>query len=70
MRNNFKGVILATNGLKLELNELPSQYSRSTYPSSSKDNEVISADIMKLIQKKMSITHDSIMNSFWIFFLQ
>ena len=59
-----------TNGLKLELNELPSQYSRSTYPSSSKDNEVISADIMKLIQKKMSITHDSIMNSFWIFFLQ
>ena len=39
-----------TNGLKLELNELPSQYSRSTYPSSSKENEVISAEIMKLIK--------------------
>ena len=41
-----------TNGLKLELNELPSQYSRSTYPSSSKENEVVSAEIMKLIKKK------------------
>ena len=30
-----------TNGLKLELNELPSQYGRSTYPSSSKKNETI-----------------------------
>ena len=58
-----------TNGLELELNELPSQYSRSTYPSLSKKNEVISAKIMKLI-KKMSILHHSIMNSFWIFFLQ
>ena len=58
-----------TNGLKLELNELPSQYSRSTYPSSSKENEVISAEIMKLI-KKMSLAYHSIMNSFWIFFLQ
>ena len=58
-----------SNGLKLELNELPSQYSRSTYPSSSKENEVISAEIMKLI-KKMSLAHHSIMNSFWIFFLQ
>ena len=47
MPNNFKGVILATNGLKLELNELPSQYSRSTYPYI--ENEVISAEIMKLI---------------------
>ena len=40
-----------TNGLKLELNELPSQYSRSNYSSSSKVNEVISAEIMKLIKK-------------------
>ena len=38
-----------TNGLKLELNELPSQYSRSTYPY--KDNEVISEKIMILIKK-------------------
>ena len=29
------------NGLLIELNELPSQYSRYTYPSSSKENEVI-----------------------------
>ena len=36
-----------TNGLKLELNELPSQYSRSTYPYI--ENEVISAEILKLI---------------------
>ena len=57
-----------TNGLKLELNELPSQYSRSTYPY--KENEVISAEIMKLIKKKLSIAHHSVMNSFWIFFLQ
>ena len=56
-----------TNGLKLELNELPSQYSRSTYPY--KENEVISAEIMKLI-KKMSIAHHSVMNSFWILSLQ
>ena len=57
-----------TNGLKLELNELPSQYSRSTYPY--KDNEVISEKIMILIKKKLSIAHHSIMNLFWIFFLQ
>ena len=56
-----------TNGLKLELNELPSQYSRSTYPY--KDNEIISEKII-LIQKKLSIAHHSIMNLFWIFFLQ
>ena len=42
-----------TNGLELELNELPSQYSRSTYPSSHKENEVISAEIMKLIKNKI-----------------
>ena len=59
-----------TNGLKLELNELPSQYSRSTYPSSSKENEVISAEIMKLMKKRISIAHHSIMNSFLIFYLQ
>ena len=42
-----------TNGLELELNELPSQYSRSPYPSSHKENEVISAEIMKLIKNKI-----------------
>ena len=41
-----------TNGLKLAPNELPSPNSRSTYPSSSKENEVFSAEIMKLMKKK------------------
>ena len=45
-----------TNGPKLELNELPSQYSRSTYPSSSKENEVISAESMKSMKKNVHIT--------------
>ena len=43
---------MVTNGLKLELNELPSQSSKSNYPSSSKETQVISAEIMNLIQKK------------------
>ena len=47
-----KDTYFLTNRLKLELNELPSQNSRSTYPSSSKENEVIYAEIVKLIQKK------------------
>ena len=60
-----------TNGLKIELNELPSQYKRFTYPSSSKENAVISAEIMKLVKKKLlSIAHQSIMNSFLIFLPQ
>ena len=48
-----------TNGPKLALNELPSQYSRSTYPSSSKENEVISAEIMKLIKKRYFSYNDN-----------
>ena len=47
-----KDTYFLTNRLKLEPNELPSQNSRSTYPSSSKENEVIYAEIKKLIQKK------------------
>ena len=42
---------IATNGLRLELNELPSQCSKSTYPISVKENEFISAEIMKLLKK-------------------
>ena len=34
---------IVTNGLELELNELPFQCSRSTYPLSAKENEVTSA---------------------------
>ena len=46
---------IVTTGLRLELNELPSQCSRSTYPLSAKDKEVISAEIMKLLKKKIIV---------------
>ena len=44
---------IVTNGLKLELNELPCQYSRSNYPLSAKENEVISTEMKKLLKKKV-----------------
>ena len=44
-----------TNGLKLKLNELPSQYSRSAYPFPVKGNEVISVEIEKLLKKKFIV---------------
>ena len=47
-------LVKVTYGLKLELNELLSQYSRSTYPY--KENKVISAEIMKLIKKNVHST--------------
>ena len=46
---------IVTNGLKLELNELPCQYSRSNCPLSAKENEVISTGIKKLLIKKLII---------------
>ena len=42
---------IVTNGLKLELNELPCQYSNCNYPLSSKEKEVISTEIKKLLKK-------------------
>ena len=50
---------IVTNGLKLELNELSFQYSRSNYPLSAKENEVISIEIKKLLKKKV-IVHSTI----------
>ena len=44
-----------TNGLKLKLNELPSQYSRSAYPFPVKGNEVISVETEKLLKKKFIV---------------
>ena len=38
---------IVTNGLKLEPNELPSQYSRSNYPLLAKENEVISGETIE-----------------------
>ena len=43
-----------TNGLKLDLKELPNQIVRHTYPLSSKENEIISTEITKLL--KMLVT--------------
>ena len=42
---------VVTNGLKLELNELPPQCCKSTYILLAKENEVISVEIMKLLRK-------------------
>ena len=39
---------IITNGLKLDLRELPTQNNRPTYPLSSKENEIISIEITKL----------------------
>ena len=50
---------IVTNELKLELNQLPSQCSRSTYPLSVNENEGISAEIMKLLKKKV-IVHSTL----------
>ena len=40
-----------TNGLELDLKELPTQNIRPTYPLSSKENEIISTEITKLLKK-------------------
>ena len=39
------------NGLKLNLKELSTQNIRPTYPLSSKENEIISIEITKLLKK-------------------
>ena len=46
---------LVNNGLKLELNELPCQYSKSNYPLSTKEKEVISTEIKKLLRKEVNV---------------
>ena len=42
---------IITNGLKLDLKELPTRKTRPTYPLSSKENEVIPIEITKLLKK-------------------
>ena len=42
---------IITNGLKLDLKELPTRNIRPTYPLSSKENEIISIEITKLLKK-------------------
>ena len=46
---------IITNGLKLDLKQLPTQNSRSSYPLSSKENEIISVEIKKLLKKSVSL---------------
>ena len=55
---------IVTNGLKLELNELSCQYSRSNYPLSAKENEVISTEIKKLLKKKVVVHSTTEYNEF------
>ena len=55
---------IVTNGLKLELNELSCQYSRSNYPSSAKENEAISKEIKKLLKKKVIVHSTAEYNEF------
>ena len=44
-----------TNGLKLDLKQLPTQNSRSTYHLSSKENGIISVEIKKLLKKSVIV---------------
>ena len=53
--NNTYILDIVTNGPKLELNELPCQCSRSTDLFLAKANEVISAKIMKMLMKKVTV---------------
>ena len=46
---------MVTNGLKLELNEFLCQYSRSNYPLSAKENEVISTQVKKLLIQQVIV---------------
>ena len=55
---------IVTNGLKLELNELSCHYSRSSYPLSAKENEVISTEIKKLLKKKVIVHGTTEYNEF------
>ena len=48
---------ITTNGLKLDLEQLPTQNSRSSYPLSSKENEVISVEITKLLKKSVNVIY-------------
>ena len=49
---------IITNGLKLDLKQLQTQNSRSTCPLSSKENEIISIEIKKLLKKSDEVTPD------------
>ena len=55
---------IITNGLQLDLKQLPTQNSRSSYPISSKENEVI------LVEMLLFIVYQRKVNLFLIFSLE
>ena len=42
---------IITNGLKLDLKQLPTQNCRSNYPLSSRENQIVSVEIKRLLKK-------------------
>ena len=61
---------IITNGLKLDLKQLPTQNSRSTYPLLSKENEIISVENKKLLKNQLLlIVHQMKVNLFLVFLL-
>ena len=59
---------IITNGLKLDLKQLPTQKSRSSYPSSRKEYKVVSVEIKNLLRKSV-IVHQMKVNLFLVFSL-
>ena len=46
---------IITNGLKLDLKQLPTQNSRSSYPLPSKEKKIISVETKKLLKKSVTV---------------
>ena len=46
---------IITNGLKLDLKELPTKKNEPTYPLQSKENEMTSIEITKLLKKTVQL---------------
>ena len=61
---------IITNGLKLDLKQLPNQNSRSSYPLPSKENEIISVEIKNYLKNQLLfIVHQRKVNLFLVFSL-
>ena len=57
-------------GLKLDLKQLPTQNSRSTYPLSSKENEIIQQKLKNYLKNQLLFTvHQMKVNLFLVFLL-
>ena len=46
---------IITNGLKLDLKQLPTQNSRSSYPLPCKEKKIISVETKKLLEKSVTV---------------